>query len=238
MRDQYAGDVSDYLKYAFLRAVLPEGTALGVAWYFLGGHDGRQDGRHDEYLRDPQWRDLDPSLFDRLKGREHRSVATIEVLDIWPSTTNFHRTEVPVARSRGAWADDMLRELKNCDAVFLDPDNGVSRPQVTSRKSATVEEVKSIVQSDRLGLLIRFPHRVTTHDIQLADYHTTFAPFRPITIRTCVRVPNANGGSSPRIRWFTGMNASDDVEAKMRAFADTVKRLPGASAEVAGPTSP
>lgn len=238
MRDQYAGDVSDYLKYAFLRAVAPQGVRLGVAWYFLAGHDGRLDGRHDEYLSDAQWRILDPALFDRLKGREHRSVAAIEGLDIWPPNAAFHRSEVPVARARGAWAAEMLHDLRAAQAVFMDPDNGVSRVGVVSRKSATVDEVTSVVQSGRLGLLIRFPHRVTTHDVQLASYHATFAAFRPATIRTCVRVPNANGGSSPRIRWFTAMNASAEVLSKMDDFRARVSALPGSSAVLERSTSP
>jgi hypothetical protein len=32
MRDQYAGDISDFLKFSFLREVIPDNHALGVAW--------------------------------------------------------------------------------------------------------------------------------------------------------------------------------------------------------------
>lgn len=34
MRDQYAGDVSDFLKFAFLRALAGEDRILGIAWYY------------------------------------------------------------------------------------------------------------------------------------------------------------------------------------------------------------
>jgi hypothetical protein len=232
VRDQYAGDISDYLKYAFLRAVAPAGLRLGVAWYFLPGDDGRPDGRHDEYLGDPRWRALDPALFDQLQGREHRSVAAIERLGIWPPGTIFHRDGVPGVRTREGWAREMRDGLEDAKAVFLDPDNGVSREGVTSRKSATVAEVKAFFDGGRLGLLIRFPHRVTTHDAQLAAYHQTFAAMAPVTVRTCARVPNRGGGTSPRIRWFTALNASPEVRVRLRDFADRVQALPGGSATV------
>ena len=34
MRDQFAGDISDLRKFAFLRAVTPDKSQLGVAWYY------------------------------------------------------------------------------------------------------------------------------------------------------------------------------------------------------------
>ena len=232
MRDQYAGDISDYLKYAFLRAVAPDEGRLGVAWYFLPGDDGRPDGRHDEYLQDVRWRALDPTLFDQLKGREHRSVAAVEKLGFWPERTIFHAEAVPPSRDRERWAAAMRAGLSDAQAVFLDPDNGVSREGVVSRKSATVAEVKAFFDAGRLGLLIRFPHRVTTHDLQLEAYHQAFAAMSPVTIRTCARVPNAGGGSSPRIRWFTALNGSADVRARMVEFAARVEAMPGGSATV------
>ena len=33
MRDQYAGDISDVLKFAFLRTLAGQDKTLGVAWY-------------------------------------------------------------------------------------------------------------------------------------------------------------------------------------------------------------
>src|SRR4029079_15617641 len=44
MRDQYAGDISDVLKFAFLRALTGADRKLGIAWYYVPGHDG---GRTD-----------------------------------------------------------------------------------------------------------------------------------------------------------------------------------------------
>ena len=53
MRDQYAGDVSDVLKFAFLRALAGADRTLGIAWYYAPGDDGRADGRHLEWRDEP-----------------------------------------------------------------------------------------------------------------------------------------------------------------------------------------
>lgn len=233
MRDQYAGDISDYLKFAFLRAVLPPDARLGVAWYYLEGHDGRADGRHDEYLADPDaWRGLDPALFDALNRRTGRSVADLETLGLLPTeTTTYHRAPVPAGRARADWAARMTTHLASATAIFADPDNGVSRPGVLTRKSATADEIRALCAHGRLGLLIRFPDRTATHPVQLAQWHETFALFDPITVRTCVRVPHGDG-SIPRIRWFTALNADRQTRARVGKFVFQVGALRGATAVV------
>jgi len=234
MRDQYAGDISDYLKFSFLRSALPKESRLGVAWYFLPGHDGRADGRHEEYLQQQAWRGLDPDLFDLLGRRSHRSVAELEKIGVLPRSTLFHRVPVPGRRERVSWHEDMIRSLALCDVVFADPDNGVSRPGVVSRKSAVVDEVRDLCKEGRTAFLIRFPHRLTSHDDQLADQHRTFAEYAPLTLRTCVRVPNGNGTTSPRIRWFSALNPRTETRGAIADFAARLQAVPGATVRVEG----
>jgi len=78
MRDQYAGDVSDVLKFAFLRALAGADRKLGVAWYYAPGHDGSTDGRHLEWIKEPSWQLLDKELHAGLATLPERSVAALE----------------------------------------------------------------------------------------------------------------------------------------------------------------
>jgi hypothetical protein len=55
MRDQYAGDISDLLKFAFLRAIAGDEKTIRVGWYCNSTHDRLQDGRHREYRDEKQW---------------------------------------------------------------------------------------------------------------------------------------------------------------------------------------
>lgn len=85
MRDQYAGDVSDLLKFAFLRALAADDRTLGVGWYYNSAHDGRKDGSHREYYDEPKWTSLDLPLWNALRTLPEPSVKALEALPIWPA---------------------------------------------------------------------------------------------------------------------------------------------------------
>ena len=80
MQNRYTGDIGDYIKYAMLRAQSPS-LNLSVAWYLYPDEDHNSEGKHVQYLDDPQrWRQLDPKLFDSLKRivAKDRSVSAVE----------------------------------------------------------------------------------------------------------------------------------------------------------------
>ena len=85
MRDQYAGDVSDVLKFAFLRALAGADRKLGIAWYYAPGDDGSPDGRHLEWRNEASWRLLDKELHAGLATLPERSIAALERAAIWPN---------------------------------------------------------------------------------------------------------------------------------------------------------
>src|SRR5690349_7019682 len=104
MRDQYAGDISDVLKFAFLRALVRSDRILGVAWYYDPGDDGRPDGRHLEWRDEPAWRILDEKLHWGLAALSERSIAALEQAAIWPDRVLFHREPVPSGSGRLVWS--------------------------------------------------------------------------------------------------------------------------------------
>ena len=230
MRDQYAGDISDYIKFAFLRRLLLPKQTLGIGWYYLGRHDGRRDGRHREYLAESKWAALDPQLHEILKSIN--SVAALEQSQIWNCEVVFHREIVPDRRSRSNWSAGMFQRLGKADVVFIDPDNGISRANKILRKSATPVEITKLCASNRPTITIRFPHRSDTHDQQLFELHSLFSEYHPITLRTTVRVPSRDGRTSPRIRWFTLLNGTEAMQEKIRTFGKHLNQIPGASVRI------
>src|SRR3954454_1771260 len=93
MKDQYVGDINDYLKYSVLRAVQSaHRSPLLVCWMLTRG-DARTDGRKTSYLADPdRYRRTDPQLFDQLShivGSGDRSTAAVESLGILPGASFF-----------------------------------------------------------------------------------------------------------------------------------------------------
>lgn len=228
MRDQYAGDVSDLIKFSLLRALAGNDKKLGVAWYYVPGRDGRPDGRHIEHRNEAVWKGLDRSVHDALVSLRERSVASLEQLPVWPKGTVFHREPVE-RRNRPAWAARMVDVLKDVSLVFADPDNGVGEP---TEKYATIEELKELVKPRRPLVFISFPHRSTSHVKQIAALHAMLqtAGFSSVhTLATSVRVGSP---PVPRSRWFTVCGADRVLAARVSGFARRLAAIPTVKASL------
>ncbi len=233
MRDQYAGDITDLLKFSCIRTVVPPQCKLGVAWYYVPTHDGRRDGCHIEFHREEKWDSLDAKLRSELVSLgSMRSVSALERLKIWRPSTEFHREPVEYRATRDSWAKRMIRSLQSCDVIFADPDNGLSRDGVVSRKSATFSEISGLAREGRAVILIRFPSRNGSHDEQLGRHHFALAEYGPVTVRTCVILCNAAGRKFPRIRWFTLINPTIEMRKLVGQFATMLNSVTNSRAEV------
>lgn len=225
MRDQYAGDVSDYLKFAFLRAISGTEYSLGIAWYHVPTHDGGPDGLHLEWRDDAELMRLDSDLHALLARLPARSISALERLPIWPRRVRFHRAPIQPGFARRMWASGTRQELRDCDIIFLDPDNGLGRP---TQKHATLDEVRAFVDLGKMVVLIKFPGR-KTHSEQLDDLHSLLlergGARHVLTIRTSISVPNKNGSFQPRARWFSVINATEAVRNRARSFQTALAAL-------------
>ena len=227
MRDQYAGDVSDLLKFALLRALAAHDRSLGVCWYYNPDHDGRPDGRHRDYLNDLKWRGLDPVLIDVLHRLPYpTAVSAIETLPIWPAATWFHRFPVPRPKQRTEWREKMRRDMERADIVFLDPDNGIGPP---GPRHATCEEIALLRRPGRAIVLISFSGRQAKHVEQLSTWHRMLRHKTDgasiVTLRTSVQVRTALGRAVPRSRWFTVIDPDQVLIARACAFASKLDQI-------------
>lgn len=139
MKDQYFGDINDYVKYGLLRLFAKTGFRIGVCW-MMTPSDGRTDGRKIQYLTNPlKWRDYDPELFDCLSNAvtTDRNVRQIQKAPILPNCT-FYNDVVPESlNSRGTWTSQALKKFSDVDLVFFDPDNGIEvRSTAIGRKGS------------------------------------------------------------------------------------------------------
>lgn len=225
MRDQYASDISDFLKFSFLRAVTQDDLRLGVAWYYLPGHDGKPDGRHVEYKSQSAWRALDEHVFDHMTGLQEPSVAELEGLPIWPNGSLFHR--IPVAsRKREVWVQGMVDAMGDADFVFLDPDNGLGRG---ASKHARIADLVALHRNNRAIAIIKFPGRHKSHIDQIQELHHALesAGFGcSITVNTCVRVANRQKACVPRHRFFTIAGADEKIKVRAEDYARKLNGLP------------
>lgn len=223
MRDQFVGDISDLRKFAFLRAIIPPGSRLGVAWYYNSEHDGTASGKHREHINEQKWALLDPVVHGALSQFEVHTVAALEQLPIWPESTIFHREPMPSGLRRSLWARQMRDVLAPADLVFVDPDNGLG-PATTLH--ATVDEIDTLALNGRPVVLIRFPHRNAKYPDQLKELHGLFNDRAITTIMTSVWI------RQPRAVWFSIVNSTDELDKAAVSFADAFDQIHHAKAEV------
>ncbi|MBW4656988.1 MAG: hypothetical protein KME20_28670 [Kaiparowitsia implicata GSE-PSE-MK54-09C] len=235
MRDQYAGDVSDVLKFALLRSLASSDRKLGVAWYYAPGDDGRPDGRHLEWRDEPAWRVLDAQLHEGLSTLPARTIASLEASAIWPAGSLFHREPMPSRIERAAWSKRKREALDGADLVFLDPDNGVG---AETEKHATLAEIRRLRRPGRAIVFIKFPGRNKPHaellkllDVDLIDEAEAS---RVVTLRTNVSVPSAEGSNSyvQRQRWFTIVDPDDLLLDRLAAFTAALAAISRVSARL------
>jgi len=127
VKNQYFGDVKDYLKYGLLRCFASSGLELGVLW-LLTRDDGSSDGSDRRYLEQPSWREHDPALYDFLKATcakpSGRMVSNLETSGLL-NARYFSEfiPELDVARESAF--ERAGEALAGSHLLFFDPDVGV-----------------------------------------------------------------------------------------------------------------
>jgi len=170
MKEQYAGDISDYRKYALLRAIAQGGRVkIGVCW-MLTAPDESSDGNKRAYLQRPNThRRHDPELFDILLSLDEEPDGTrlfrIEKADTIPGAVYFNDHLGDSTKDRTAFWIAARRALAEADLVFFDPDNGLDVPSVqrgqrNSSKYVTVQEVRSFYGAGKSVLIYQHFPRV------------------------------------------------------------------------------
>lgn len=170
MKDQYFGDVNDYLKYALLIHLSGRGgLSTGICW-MLTHPDGRTDGSACGYLnKSRDFRHFAPDLFDLLytavvveKDRRVARFASTALL----RNAVYHSSYLPDDKEgRDAYFRECLTALKDVDWVFVDPDNGVEVPSTASGRKGSSKfiywhEVAAFYQTGKSVLIYQhFPRK-------------------------------------------------------------------------------
>lgn len=171
MQDRFVGDVGDFGKYGLLRALTgihPEAEprlSLGVVWYF------REEVGLGYLTKPSQFANCDSHLFDSLKGFVTQSGRTIEQVEASRLLGDavFFSDPVPAGAKRHDWFERALRVAKGRQIVFLDPDNGLSS-QENSSKHACVSEVQALVQRGQTVVVYQSFGRQRDHTAQVEGW--------------------------------------------------------------------
>ena len=188
MRDQYVGDVGDYVKLGLLRGL--KAHRLGVIWYKTGGNENSSDGKFTEYLHDLQNKEYDEDLFKRLKQivckDEKRRIERLEKI---LKGASFYRQEIQTGENRTICFRDACGKMCGCDLVFVDPDNGLHNE--ASEKHISLEEVKHLAKKHSLLIY---------HHLSRNQNHKTQIEYRLKTLKKEIGGSSQNFGYSCRER--------------------------------------
>ncbi len=143
MKNQYFGDMYDYIKYCLLRQLSFYGKISTAVCWMLTPNDEKRDGHRVDYLREPgRWRCFDPAVFDCLRSAvlesRQRSIRVLEKSGLLPSATFYSHVLPDVSDERRRYFDEFLKLSQGRQLVFFDPDNGLEIKSVKyGRKGAS-----------------------------------------------------------------------------------------------------
>lgn len=177
MKNQYFGDINDYLKYGLLRVIIRASALRTQVVWMLTPDDPGTDGQFVSYLNNPaEWAHYDPDLFRHLKELlargAPRCVYRMERSSILPDAKYFSAIVPDSAEARSAWFQSLLEQSRDRELVFLDPDNGLevkSRPygRKYSSKHLFWREVEAFWASGKSLLIYQhFPREKRAHFIR------------------------------------------------------------------------
>ena len=195
MQNKYVGDIGDYGKYGLLRDLFSSDHKLGIIWYLVPDERHVNDGRYIDYLSKNRFQDCDSELFLILKNivsLNRRNITAIERSKMFSDRTNFYseiltynniQGNTPAGRQkrlelREQWLRGALETATNCDAIFLDPDNGLETPSVQKHfrkapKYVYYNEVERFLSSTKTLIVYHHFNRKRTHHSQIEQRKKT-----------------------------------------------------------------
>jgi hypothetical protein len=197
MRNNYIGDIGDFVKFGLLRALCnptaQDGSpslALGIIWHLTTDPEKNNDGKHIHHYSKPErYRDCDPKLFDilcTLVSDPNRSIQKIRTSELFPKTTTFFeeglsfqgfgkRTKPAIdarQQHRSNWYERSKLSVSNCDVIFVDPDNGfetktTKRHHDKGPKYAFYDELQFHVDQNKSLIVYQHKTRSGTVETQI-----------------------------------------------------------------------
>ena len=154
MQNHYAGDVGDFGKFGLLRHFFSSNMwRLGVVWYLFPDEEHNEDGRYIKYLSKPEFIACNEYLINKLSKIVHsnRNVKELERAKILKTDTVYfdecldfyqhYPGQLKLRKEkrlnlRIAWLQKALKRVESCNAIFVDPDNGLEIPSCSKLNQA------------------------------------------------------------------------------------------------------
>ncbi len=130
MKNQYFGNIYDYLKYGLLRQLSRHGQISTAICWMLTKDDGKQEGHRIHYLNEPdKWGKFDPEVFNFLQQnvleQGLRKVTVLENSQLIPNSRFYSGSFPDHPTGRRASFEEFLKFALGSGLVFFNPDKGI-----------------------------------------------------------------------------------------------------------------
>jgi len=246
VQDRYAGDVGDFGKFGLLRYFALElGISFGINWYLYPDESHNSDGKHIDYFNQARFVNCDGELLRKLKEvtEGNRSVVGLEQQQLLPAGTTYYTKaldfhfKLPAntvsakslrTKQRKIWLEESLDCLAECNAVFLDPDNGLeiaSCPALhhkSAGKYAFYNEVADVHENRDITIVYHHLNRHKKHGTHRQQIASRIAELREVVNPSGIVIGIRFAPYSPRAYFIlTSKTAEVDVVATLRNFLST-----------------
>lgn len=132
MRNQFFGDVYDYIKYGLIRRLTNYGERPSALCWMMREDEDNTEGRITSFQEDLGVRSFDPPVFDLLvamRDRNERDVRVIERSGLLPNTRFYTPILTDYADQRRDYFDQFFVKAKDRELICFDPDTGIQGQQ-------------------------------------------------------------------------------------------------------------
>jgi len=193
MQNRYVGDIGDFGKIGLLKSLFNNANDnLGIIWYLFPDESHNNDGRHIDYLNNEQHISCDKELATSLSKLidNNRTISSLgnciqvsNPVTFYSNLLNFHQQfptqkkidKLARASLRQEWLVDAKSTVKQCNAIFLDPDNGLEIAscskisQIKAGKFAYYNEIKELFSGKNTCVIYHHLNRNAMHHAQIAE---------------------------------------------------------------------
>lgn len=187
MQNRYAGDVGDFGKFGLLRHIINNSQLkLGINWYLFPDEGHNEDGKYINYLSKKEFEICDEFLHNKLKQivLKNRNISSLEEGNLFDKNPVYYSKLVDFynlfpgnkkididkrLELRSQWKKDAILKLSGCDAIFLDPDNGLqikscdSLSRKKSGKFVFYNEIREFHAHKKLTIIYHHLNRHKNH---------------------------------------------------------------------------
>lgn len=213
MQERYLGDIHDFHKFLFLKFIkYTSSLNLGLNFYnvnpkILGKNEvSKNDGEKRKYLNNDRYRKLDQLMikeFTELVSKKNRKFKSFIKYSHLKKYINFYHDEIRL-NDRKIWFKNSMIKLKNCDIIFLDPDNGLI-PKSVKKKS--MQSLKYVLFDELSEILATNKVVIFSQSQSYSKYHKTFLKEKineiSDNINISVNFPIIRNRTSPNSFFFT-----------------------------------